>query len=105
VDARTETGRSLTSFGYIALGVVPGSVMAKTVSGQFLAFLRSAGHVSGKRCYAFIGKKGLRKGRFLSSLMKIMESEGMLLKRSDVLGTPAEAEVVGSRLHIDKTAG
>jgi hypothetical protein len=36
--------------------------------------------------------------------MKIMESEGMLLKRSDVLGTPAEAEAVGSRLHIDKTA-
>jgi hypothetical protein len=79
--------------------------MAKTVPGPFLAFLKSAGHVSGKRCYAFIGKKGLRKGRFLSSLMKIMESEGMLLKRSDVLGTPAEAEAVGSRLHIDKTAG
>jgi hypothetical protein len=35
--------------------------------------------------------------------MKAMEAEGMLLKKTDVLANSAEAEAVGSRLHIDKS--
>ena len=102
VDARTESGTSLTSYAYIVLGTVAASPFAKTVSGAFNAFLKSAGHVSGKRSYAFILNRGLRKGRVLSSLMKLMESEGMYLKKSDILANAAEAEAVGSKLHIDK---
>jgi len=103
VDARTESGKSLTSFAYIAVGTVAPSAFSKTVSAAVNAFLKTAGHVSGKRSYAFILNKGLRKGRVLSSLMKMMESEGMYLKKSDILVNAAEAEAVGSRLHIDKT--
>jgi menaquinone-dependent protoporphyrinogen IX oxidase len=103
VDARTESGKSLTSFAYIAVGTVAPSVFSKTVSSAMDAFLKTAGHISGKRCYAFILNKGLRKGRVLSSLMKMMESEGMYLKKSDILVNTAEAEAVGSKLHIDKT--
>ena len=78
------------------------SAFAKSVYDSLRAFLRSAGHVSGKRCYAFVGSKGLRKGRVLGSLMKAMESEGMYLKRSDVLAKADEAKAVGARLHIEK---
>jgi hypothetical protein len=35
--------------------------------------------------------------------MKMMESEGMYLKKSDILANAAEAEAVGTRLHIDKS--
>ena len=48
-------------------------------------------------------EKGLRKGRVLISLMKTMESEGMYLKKSDILANAAEAEAVGSKLHINKS--
>ena len=102
IDARTEAGRSLTPFEYICVGAAAPSLMAKSVPAQVGEFLRSAGMVSGKRCYAFIGKKGLRKGRFLASLMKTMESEGMYLKRSDILSHAEEAKAVGARLHIEK---
>lgn len=103
MDARTESGKSLTPYAYIAVGTVSPSLFAKAIPGALTAFLKSAGHVSGKRCYAFIGKNGLRKGKVLASLMKTMESEGMYLKKSDVLSNAAEAEAVGSRLHIEKS--
>jgi len=104
VDARTENGKSLTSFAYIAVGTVSPAPFAKMIPDSLGAFLKSAGHISGKRCYAFILNKGLRKGRVLSSLMKMMESEGMYLKKSDILANAAEAEAVGSKLHIEKTS-
>ena len=104
IDAVTDAGTSLTPFGYIAVGTTAPSLFAKNIPDGLAAFLRSAGHLSGKRCYAFIDGKGLRKGRFLSSLMKAMEAEGVLLKRSDILSKGAEAEAVGARLHIDKSS-
>ncbi|MCK5737240.1 MAG: hypothetical protein KAH21_12220 [Spirochaetaceae bacterium] len=103
VDSRTESGKSLTPYAYIAVGTVSPSLFAKTIPNPVVEFLRSSGHISGKRCYAFILNKGLRKGRVLSSLMKVMESEGMYLKKSDILANAAEAEAVGSKLHIEKT--
>ena len=104
INAATETGKSLTPYGYIAVGTLAPSPFAKAVSERVTAYLRSAGQVSGKRSYAFIGSGGLRKGKVLSSLMKAMESEGMYLKRSDILAKADEAKAVGSRLHIEKTA-
>ncbi|MCG8452445.1 MAG: glycogen/starch synthase [Spirochaetales bacterium] len=105
VDAKTEGGRSLTPFQYICIGVAAPSVLAKSVPPELGGFLRSAGQVSGKRSYAFVGKKGWRKGRVLASLMKTMEAEGMYLKRSDVLSQAAEAEAIGTRLHVEPHAG
>lgn len=104
LNAQTDTGQSLTPYSYIAVGTCTPSFFAKKIPEPLGAFLRSAGHLSGKRSYAFTGKSGLRKGRVLASLMKTMESEGMFLKRSDVLSSPAEAEAVGSRLHVERTA-
>ena len=104
VDAITDSGKSLTPFNYIAVGTVAPSAFAKSAPDALKVFLRSAGHVSGKRCYAFLGNRGLRKGRVLASLMKVMESEGMYLKRSDVLAKADEARAVGARLHIEKTS-
>jgi hypothetical protein len=101
VDAKRDAGKSLTSFGYIAVGSSAPSLFAKSVPVPLGSFLRSAGMVSGKRCYAFVGKKGLRKGKVLASLMRIMEKEGMYLKKSDIIANSAEAYAVGSRLHIE----
>jgi len=100
LDARTET--LLTIFSYIAVGTVAVSAFSKTVPESLSVFLRSAGRLTGKRCYAFVGKSGLRKRRLLASLMKTMEREGMYLKTSDILGSAVEAEAIGSRLRIEK---
>jgi hypothetical protein len=81
VDAKRDAGKSLTSFGYIAVGSSAPSLFAKSVPVPLGSFLRSAGMVSGKRCYAFVGKKGLRKGKVLASLMRIMGERGHVFKK------------------------
>lgn len=102
VDARTEA--LLTTFSYIAVGTVAVSAFSKTVPEPLSVFLRSAGRLTGKRCYAFVGRNGLRKRKLLASLMKAMEREGMYLKTSDILGTALEAEAIGSRLRIERSS-
>jgi len=101
VDARTEA--LLTPFSYIAVGTVAVSAFSKTVPESLGVFLKTAGRLTGKRCYAFVGRSGLRKRRLLASLMKTMEKEGMYLKTSDILGAAVEAETIGSRLRIEKS--
>ena len=47
---------------------------------------------------------GLRKGRTLQNLMKIMESEGMILKLSEVISKPDEATAIGKRLNVERNS-
>lgn len=100
IDARTEKGRSLNPYAYVLIGINVPFFFAKDVPIGLSKFLSSAGMLLGRRCYAFVTGKGMRKLRLLKSLMKTMESEGMYLKKSDILHTPAEAEAIGARLHV-----
>ena len=63
-------------------------------------YLKNAGMISGKRCYAFVGKSPISASRALQRIMKAMEGEGMFLKNSGVLNSAVEAQEVGRRLHI-----
>ena len=102
INGKTDTDVSLTPFNYIVIGVQKSGLITKKAPEGLSSFLENAGMVSGKRCYAFTLKHGIASGRFLLSIMKTMESEGMYLKKSDVISNSAEAEAVGSRLHIDR---
>ncbi|OQX29170.1 MAG: hypothetical protein B0D92_05175 [Spirochaeta sp. LUC14_002_19_P3] len=100
VNAGTQSGKSLTAFHYIAVGTAAPSLFSRAVPLKLTAFLKSAGMISGKRCYAFTAGGGFRKAALLRSLMKVMEGEGMYLKKSDIIKNSAEAEAIGCRLHI-----
>lgn len=63
-------------------------------------FLKAAGTISGKRCFAFVPKRGMRVMKTLQRLMHVMESQGMYLTYSDVLTNRAFAKEVGKRLKI-----
>ena len=63
-------------------------------------FLAAAGSVAGKKSYAFIPKATFGAAKALAALMKCMEGEGMFLKSSDILRSPAEAEEIGKRLRM-----
>ena len=56
--------------------------------------------ISGKRCYAFVGKSPISANRALQRIMKAMEGEGMFLKNSGILNSEVEAQEVGRRLHV-----
>ncbi len=102
VNAYRDEGKSLTSFGYIAVGMSTPSLLSNKTPHGLENFLKNAGMLSGKRSYAFVCGMGMRKAGLLKALMRTMENEGMYLKKSDLLNKPAEAEAVGAMLHINR---
>lgn len=100
IDAARDVNTKLTIYNYIAIGTAATSFFGGKISGSIQRFLANSGMVSGKRCFAFIAKSGLRNGKTLRKLMDVMEHEGMYLKYSEVFVQPGEAEAVGRKLHI-----
>ncbi|OQY33069.1 MAG: hypothetical protein B6241_08980 [Spirochaetaceae bacterium 4572_59] len=100
INMETDSDVRLTIFDYIILGTAPNSFFSGKISGKISENLKNSGTVSGKKCYAFVVKKGLFVSKALQSLMKIMEKEGMFLKISDVISAADEAELIGKKLHI-----
>jgi len=101
VDASRDVNTKLTIYEYIALGTEVVSMFGGKIPEKVTEYLTASGIVGGKRCFAFVTKKAIGAEKGLQRLMKKMESEGMLLKFSDVLSSPAEATEIGKRLKIN----
>lgn len=100
IDGNRDVNVKLTIYEYIALGTDAVSLWGGRIKPKIPVFLANSGIVTGKRCFAFISKGGIRKIKTLRELMRVMEHEGMYLKKSDILSSTAEAVEVGKRLHI-----
>lgn len=103
VDGSRDVNTKLSIYEYICVGTEVVSLIGGKIPEQVGGFLRSAGIVTGKRSFAFVLKKGLGTGRGLQRLMKVMESQGMMLKYSEVLRSKEESEEIGKRLKIEKS--
>jgi hypothetical protein len=99
-DGARDPNVKLTMYQYVVLGAEPIGTFGGTIPESVRNFLASAGAVAGKRSYAFVSKSTFGAAKSLSALMKCMEGEGMLIKSSDILRSPAEAEEIGKRLHV-----
>ena len=102
INGILDNDAKLSMYEYIAIGTAPLSPFSKKLDDNVSNFIRSAGHVTGKRCYTFIQKKGFRPFRVLQELMKLVEKEGVILKTSDVINSKEEAAYIGKKLHISK---
>ena len=100
VDGDRDVNTKLTIYNYLAFGTASTSVLGGGIPASVDRFLKNAGMISGKRCFAFVAKRGIRNGKTLQKLMQVMEHEGMYLKFSEVFVQPDEAEAVGKKLHI-----
>ena len=100
VNIETDPDTKLTIYDYLLVGTAANSTFSGKISTRVADFLKNSGRVSGKKCYAFIAKKGFFVSKALQNLMKTMEKEGMFLKISDVITSADEAELIGKKLHI-----
>ena len=100
IDGGHDVNSKLTIYRYIAVGGESITTFTGKIPEVVTRYLKGAGMISGKRCYAFVSKSTLSSNRALQRLMKAMEGEGMFLKNSGVLNSDVEAEEVGRRLHI-----
>lgn len=102
LNIETNLGKNIAFYDYIVVGTSATNLFGGKIDPQVTNFLRQCGTISGKRSFAFITKRGLRKGKTLLTLMKLMEREGLYLTYSEVLTGSAFAEEVGKRLLITK---
>lgn len=100
IDGLHDQEKKLTMFEYLCIGSEPVSFISSKLPDSIGQFLNSSGIVAGKRCFAYISKRGLASGKSLRRLMHQMEQEGMFLKYSEVFTSAAQAQEIGKRLHI-----
>ncbi len=100
IDGQRDVNTKLTIYEYIAVGTECISFIGGKIPEKVKLFLASSGIVAGKGCFACIIKKGLGTAKALNRLMKVMESEGMFLRFSEILSSPEEAKEIGKRLII-----
>mgnify|MGYP006296053033 CR=1 FL=1 len=98
IDGKKDVNTKLTMYEYIAVGAEATGFFGGKVSPQVGRFLSNSGIISGKRCFAFITPKSIRKMKTLKALMDVMEHEGMFLKNSQVVASYEEAEAIGRSL-------
>ena len=100
IDMRHDAGKIVSFYEYFAIGTSSPSFWGGRIPDQITSFLKQSGSISGKRCFAFVSKRGVRQAKTLQTLMRTMESQGMYLKYSDILSNRAYAKEVGKRLII-----
>jgi flavorubredoxin len=99
-EGARDSNAKLTIYQYIVVGAEPVGTLGGKIPDSVKTFLAAAGAVAGKKSYAFVSRATFGAGKSLTALMKCMEGEGMLIKTSDILRSPAEAEEIGRRLHV-----
>ena len=102
LDGFEPENKKVSFYDYICIGSISRGVFSAKLVDNVASAVKNLGLVSGKRSYAFTVKRGIRSMKTLSLLMKIMEEQGLYLKRSDVIKTAAEAEYIGRKLHITR---
>jgi len=98
IDAWTEEGIRLPGYDYIAVVAEPLSLFSKEIPTAVTKILSLGSGLGGKKSAAFVRKGGLRFNRVLSTLMRAMEKEGMVVNWSDILLNAPHAEAMGKRI-------
>jgi menaquinone-dependent protoporphyrinogen IX oxidase len=101
IDGERDVNSKLTIYQYVAFGTASTTLFGGKISDKVGEFLSKSGMVAGKKSFAFVAKTPISASKALARLMRKMEHEGMFLRYSEVLRSPDEAEVVGSRLKIE----
>lgn len=96
-----DTDKRLTIYDYIVVVSEPVSFFSGKVPAYISKYLEGAGTVSGKRAACVI-TGGLRSNRALLNLMKITESQGIILKTSDIIKKADEAKAFGAHLNVER---
>jgi hypothetical protein len=97
-----EMGRNISYYDYYVFASEASGFFGGKIPQIVYDFLKGCGNVSGKRCFCFISKKGMRKGKTLHVLMKALESEGAFISNFEILDSLGMAQAMGKRLRLSK---
>lgn len=96
-----DTDKKITIFDYIVVISEPVSLFSKQVPSSLEKYLSNCGTISGKRG-ATVLYKGLRKSSCMATLMKKVESEGVILKTSEFISNTNQAKAFAKSLNCER---
>ena len=99
-NIRTDANIRLGVYDYLCFGSQGGSLLSGRIDPALTKQLDGLSGCSGKRSFAFIGKKAFFSESVLKGLMKAMESQGLFIRNSAIFATADEARLLGSTLEV-----
>lgn len=102
IDGNTDVQSKLSAYQYISIGYQFSSLLTGKLSNRAAEFLSQAGLIGGKRCFAYIMKRGFGIAKSMKKLMNLLESEGVFVQFSDQLQSREEAKLIGKNLQIER---
>lgn len=100
IDGTQDVNTKLTIYPHIVVVVEQRTLFSGRIPESVSEFLGASGIVAGKKSFAFVTKKPLGTTKALKRLMDAMEHEGMFIRYSDVLASPEDSRIIGSRLKV-----
>jgi len=100
LDPDLELGR-LPAFEYLAFGVEPEGFFG-SLPERLPKLLSSAPDLSGKRCFAFVRRKGFASERALGKLMRLLESEGARVNYAETIKNQEDVERVARTAPVER---
>ena len=100
IDGAQDVNTRLSIYQYVAVGAEFPSLFSAKPPETITRYLKNAGMVAGKRSFAFILPKPFAAEKAVRSLMSIMESEGMFVRFSEILGDEQLALKIGKTVTI-----
>lgn len=98
----TEQGKNISFYDYYVIGSEAINFFGGKIPHAIKDFLRQCGNISGKRCFCFVNKKGLRCQKTLSVLMKTIENEGAFITNFEIIKSSSLAQAYGKRLKLNR---
>ncbi len=98
VNAWTDDGMRLPGYDYIVVAAETLSFFSSKLPERLSKILSEGSGLAGKKGAAYLGKKCLLSNKALLKLMAMMEKEGILVNRSEILLSNEQAEMIAKRI-------
>ena len=103
IEGDSNIGKKITMYQYVVFfadSIKPVSLMKES---PMVEFLKSAGPLSGKKSSVFTIPKLFNNWKRLINMMELLESEGLIVKNSDLINSEEKAFEIGQTLHINQS--
>lgn len=102
INTTLDADKKLILFDYLVFVSETASFFSKKIVDSLGAYLKNCGNISGKRCAAVLRGSTVFKMGAMSELMRIVESEGVVLTTSQIVSSSGDAAAFAGSINVER---
>ncbi len=102
INTSLDTDKKLILFDYLIFVSETTSFFNKRIVESLGTYLKNCGNISGKRCAVVLKGGTVFKMGAMSELMRIVESEGVILKTSQIVSSSGDAVAFAGAINVER---